>query len=255
MVDVTDTGRIFEISGKNIFDLMEDCGTLPLPPYIEYSKEKEVDYQSVFADKIGSVAAPTASLHFDDELLASIPNEKCFVTLHIGLGTFKTIDTDDIRSYDIHEETSEVMLSIFDKITQIKNTGRTIVAIGTTTCRTLESLPSLWKNLKNQEKAHFDEMVQKFWDKISENSDVSWIPSYTIHENSVQFQTKAYITPGYTFRIIDDLVTNFHLPESSLLVLVSALIGQENMKNIYAHAIRNNYRFFSFGDGMLLKKH
>lgn len=203
---------------------MDDFGELPLPPYIHYSREKEKDYQNVFASKNGSVAAPTASLHFTQELLDKISNEKFFVTLHIGLGTFKMIDTDDIRNYAIHSETAEIPNDIFAKIFALKNTKQKIIAVGTTACRTLESLPSLWKHFDENFKKQFDENVRKFWNEISENADEKWISRINLCEKSVHFSTQAYIMPGYNFGIIDELITNFHLPESSLLVLVSALI-------------------------------
>lgn len=250
----TDSGRILHISGGEIFELLDQFGELPLPPYIEYSSEKEADYQNIFAKKNGSVAAPTAGLHFSEALLYKLKNPREFVTLHIGLGTFKTIDTDDIRAYEIHSETAEIHHEIFGKIFEYKKNHQKIVAVGTTGCRTLESLPSLWKNLTDEEKNIFDENVRIFWEKISEKAEKNWITEYIFSEDFIEFSTRAYITPGYDFTVIDELITNFHLPESSLLVLVSAMIGQENLLKIYGHAIREKYRFFSFGDGMYLKK-
>lgn len=182
VVENTDFGRIFEIAGGEISELLETFGELPLPPYIEYSKEKEKDYQSIFASKNGSVAAPTASLHFDENLLSKIQNPREFVTLHIGLGTFKTIDTDDIRNYEIHSETAEIDKKIFEKIFHYKNNSKKILAIGTTACRTLESLPSLWKNLDENFLKNFDENARNFWEKISEKSDKNWIQNVIVHE-------------------------------------------------------------------------
>ncbi len=254
VVNNTDTGRIFEISGDKIADILEKYGELPLPPYIEYAREKEADYQNVFANKSGSVASPTAWLHFTEELLEKISQEKNFVTLHIGLGTFKTIDTEDIRSYEIHSEVAEVEKNIFQKIFELKKSEKIITAIGTTACRTLESLPSVWQNLSPERKQTYTQEVQDFWEKISEKSEKKWIDSVIVHENSVEFATRAYITPWYQFAVINELITNFHLPESSLLVLVSAMIWQENLMKLYQDAIASRYRFFSFGDGMYLKK-
>lgn len=254
VTEQTETGRIFHIDNGDIYGLLEDFGELPLPPYIEYSPEKESDYQNTFAAKSGSVAAPTAGLHFTDELLENIQNEKNFITLHIGLGTFKTIDTDDIRQYNIHSETAEVGMKIFEKIFEIKNSGKIVTAVGTTACRTLESLLSLWKKFDEKTKNIFSENVKNFWEKISENADEKWIDNFFINGENIEFATRAYITPGYSFAVIDELITNFHLPESSLLVLVSALIGQRNLMNLYSHAISQKYRFFSLGDGMYLKK-
>jgi S-adenosylmethionine:tRNA ribosyltransferase-isomerase len=134
---------------------MQEFGTLPLPPYIEYREEKEADYQTIFAVKDGSVASPTASLHFTDELLAKLPHERHMVTLHVGLGTFQPINTDDIRHYAIHEEIAEVPTSIFETIVSLKQSKKKIVAVGTTACRTLESLGALWKNMTEEQKWNF----------------------------------------------------------------------------------------------------
>ena len=182
----------------------------------------------MFAQKNGSVASPTASLHFSEELVAKLKNEKNFVTLHIGLGTFKTIDTDDIRQYEIHSERCEVSTEIFNAIFRIKEEKRLITAVGTTACRTLESLPSLWKHLDNSLKQTFAREVRGYWNSLSESANGDWIDNTVLRgeENGevIEFSTRAYIIPGYTFLVIDELITNFHLPESSLLVLVSTLI-------------------------------
>lgn len=251
---ISETGRIFSLDNSHIYNVLEEFGELPLPPYIEYSREKEADYQNTFAKNSGSVAAPTAGLHFTDALLDKLENEKIFVTLHIGLGTFKSIDTDDIRQYNIHSEIAEIEMKIFEKIFEIQNADKIVTAVGTTACRTLESLPSLWKNLDENTKNIFSENVRNFWEKISENADEKWIDNIVISSEKIEFATRAYITPGYHFAVIDELITNFHLPESSLLVLVSALIGRENLIKNYHDAIKNNYKFFSFGDGMYIKK-
>lgn len=136
---------------------MKKYGELPLPPYIEYTKSKEADYQTSFAKKEGSAAAPTASLHFTQELLAKLPIEKKYVTLHVGLGTFKGIDTDDVRDYKIHGEMIEVDISLFSEIYTLRKSEKKILAIGTTVCRTLESLPHLWNHLTEIQKDIFPE--------------------------------------------------------------------------------------------------
>ncbi len=236
---------------------MEQYGELPLPPYIEYSKEKEADYQTRFARVDGSVAAPTASLHFTDELLESIHNPKEYVTLHVGLGTFKGIDVTDIRDYQIHREVIEVEFEIFQKIAQYKNTGKKLIAVGTTVCRTLESLPSLWRSIDEELKELLDQDTRAYWDTLTQDlGDHNWIEniSYESRAESLTFSTSIYITPWYVFRIIDELITNFHLPESSLLVLVSAFMGRESIEKIYSHAIEGKYRFFSFWDGMYIQE-
>ena len=235
---------------------MEKYGELPLPPYIAYSKEKEDDYQTRFAKIDGSVAAPTASLHFTDELMQAIRNPKEYITLHVGLGTFKGIDTEDIREYQIHRETIEIEIGIFRKIAQYKNTGKKLIAVGTTVCRTLESLPSLWRSIDEELKELLDQDTRAYWDNNTQDlGDHNWIKniSYDSRAESLTFSTSIYITPWYLFRIIDELITNFHLPESSLLVLVSAFMGKEHVDALYAHAIQEKYRFFSFGDGMYIK--
>lgn len=260
--EITEDGRIMESAWCDIIHIMEKYGELPLPPYIAYSKDKEKDYQTAFAKKNGSVAAPTASLHFTRELLEKIPNEKQYITLHVGLGTFKGIDTPDIREYHIHAETIEIEKSIFETIARIKNEQKKIVAVGTTVCRTLESLPFLWKKLGREIQGTYSSSVQNFWngfpylDWIAWGSSISWknpISEIRLTENSIFFETQIYFYPGIEFLLIDDLVTNFHLSESSLLVLVSAFIGREKTMSIYQKAIAKRYRFFSFWDGMYIR--
>ncbi len=235
---------------------MEKYGELPLPPYIEYRKEKEKDYQTTFAKNNGSVAAPTASLHFTEELLGRIKNPKEYVTLHVGLGTFKGIDVADIRDYHIHRETIEIELSLFERITAYKKNGQKTVAVGTTVCRTLESLPSLWGVLDETVKKSLNDETQNYWNMLTQNmNNMNWIHTIMVNHElwTLNFETAIYITPGYEFWIVDELITNFHLPESSLLVLVSAFMGKENVDALYQHAIREKYRFFSFWDGMYIR--
>ncbi|MDD2694198.1 MAG: S-adenosylmethionine:tRNA ribosyltransferase-isomerase [Candidatus Gracilibacteria bacterium] len=256
VVAVSESGRILRAHGVSIEYLMEKYGELPLPPYIEYTKEKEKDYQTSFADKNGSVAAPTASLHFTQELLEKIHIPKEYVTLHVGLGTFKGIDVEDIREYQIHQETIEIELVLFEKIASYKKQGRKLIAVGTTVCRTLESLPSLWQSLDLEAKEIFDTETTQYWDTLSSSIPSNhWIDSIILNLESgiLNFSTSIYITPGYQFQVVDELITNFHLPESSLLVLVSAFAGKENREKLYRHAIHEKYRFFSFGDGIYIR--
>ncbi len=260
---MTDSGRLLEIvdtqavdSESRILDFLSTHGALPLPPYIEYSAEKEVDYQTSFARTDGSVAAPTASLHFTSELMDKIGNQKEYLTLHVGLGTFQGIATPDVRDYDIHRERIEIQLDIFQRIATLKTAGKKIVAVGTTACRTLESLPYLWREIKEDIKESIDANTRKYWDDITnmlEKQD--WIHDITFNfaPSTLHFSTSIYITPGYTFRIVDDLITNFHLSESSLLVLVSAFLGYDQMMSIYEYAMDKQYRFYSFGDGMYIR--
>ncbi len=263
VIGMTESGRLLEIvdpqvvNGESrILDFLSTHGALPLPPYIEYNAEKEVDYQTSFARTDGSVAAPTASLHFTSELMDKIENQKEYLTLHVGLGTFQGISTPDIRDYDIHKEKIEIQLDIFQKIATLKTTSKKIVAVGTTACRTLESLPYLWTEIKEDTKKSIDANTRKYWDDITKMLEKQdWIDDITFNfaPSTLHFSTSIYITPGYTFRVVDDLITNFHLSESSLLVLVSAFLGYDQMMSIYEYAIDKQYRFYSFGDGMYIR--
>ncbi len=253
---INENGRILEIRWWDILSFLADHGSLPLPPYIEYTQEKELDYQTSFAKIDGSVAAPTASLHFTRELMDKIKYPKEYLTLHVGLGTFKGIQTHDIRDYAIHRERVEVSVDIFVKITLLKERNQKIVAVGTTATRTLESLPYLWKEISQDIIDTLDAKTRKYWNTlILELEEQLWIHNPVFHHESwnLHFETSIYITPGYTFRIVDDLITNFHLGESSLLVLVSAFLGYEETMRIYQYAVENRYRFYSFGDGMYIR--
>jgi len=260
VLDYTDNWRLIKYLWKeDIFDVLEKIGKMPLPPYIEYSKDKEKPYQPVQAKKAGSVAAPTASLHFTSELFEKLKRKWVQMlesTLHIWMWTFKTVDVEDITNYDIHEEMVEIPLDIFEKIWNLKQQRKNIIAVGTTATRILESLPYLrvevwrsseevWRNI--------------FWDNlvkdISDEEVKKFIPSQPIISNwQISFDTKLYIYPGFEYKIVNKLITNFHLPKSSLLMLVSAFMWYENMKKAYQHAIKNNYSFFSFGDAMFIEK-
>lgn len=266
---MTDTGRILNIEawtsdynshgnrwGDSIENFLAGHGQLPLPPYIRYSAEKEQDYQTSFARKNGSVAAPTASLHFTEELLAKLPNQKEYLTLHVGLGTFKWIQTEDIRDYAIHGESVELEREIFTKIALLKSEWKKIVAVGTTACRTLESLPYLWEKLDTDYKNSIDADTRDYWDRLMPvGVKHDWIHNISIQHDSwnLHFETRIYITPGYQFHLVDDLITNFHLPESSLIVLVSAFLGYVATRKCYEYAIQKRYRFYSFGDGMYIR--
>ncbi|MGE4240320.1 tRNA preQ1(34) S-adenosylmethionine ribosyltransferase-isomerase QueA [Ramlibacter sp.] len=200
--------------------LMERHGHVPLPPYITHADtaEDERRYQTVFAARPGAVAAPTAALHFDDALLRALDArgvERASVTLHVGAGTFQPVKTEDIAQHRMHSEWYEVPQATQDAIRRLRERGGRLVAIGTTTVRTLES----------------------------------WAAS-----GAASGDTSIFITPGFRFREIDLLVTNFHLPKSTLLMLVSAFAGYEHMMALYRHAIAQRYRFFSYGDAMLLAR-
>ena len=198
---------------------MERAGQLPLPPYFERAPEAddETRYQTLWADKPGAVAAPTASLHFDEPLLAALAGRgvrTTMVTLHVGAGTFQPVRVDDLADHLMHAERYAVPESTQQALAETKRAGGRVVAVGTTVCRALES----------------------------------WAAS-----GAAEGDTRLFITPGYRFRAIDALLTNFHLPESTLLMLVSAFGGLDRLRAAYAHAIAARYRFFSYGDAMLIE--
>ena len=207
-------------AGDDPHTLMERHGHVPLPPYIEHtdSLEDEQRYQTVFAKNPGAVAAPTAALHFDDALLAALDAKgvrRASVTLHVGAGTFQPVKTENLAEHQMHSEWYDVPLATQQAIADCRARGGRIVAVGTTTVRTLES----------------------------------WAAS-----GLASAETKIFITPGFEFKHVDALITNFHLPKSSLMMLVSAFAGYEPMRALYEHAIRERYRFFSYGDAMLLNR-
>jgi len=207
-------------AGEDAYALMARCGHVPLPPYIAHadSAEDARRYQTVFARVPGAVAAPTAALHFDEALLARLDArgvQRASVTLHVGAGTFQPVKTENIAEHTMHAERYEVPAATQQAIAEARARGGRIVAVGTTTVRTLES----------------------------------WAAS-----GEARGDTRIFITPGFAFRHVDLLVTNFHLPKSTLMMLVSAFAGHDRVMALYAHAIRARYRFFSYGDAMLLAR-
>jgi S-adenosylmethionine:tRNA ribosyltransferase-isomerase len=214
---------ILEFSGESLLDLLDKVGHIPLPPYINRTDEPSdlSRYQTVYAEQSGAVAAPTAGLHFDENLLKSLEEQgidHCFVTLHVGAGTFQPVKVDDIKTHKMHREVFEISQNTVDKIKQTKAQGGRIVAVGTTSVRTLESVVK-----QGELKAQSGE-------------------------------TDIFIYPGFKFQVVDKLITNFHLPKSSLLMLVGAFMGKDKMFELYQYAIEKKYRFFSYGDAMLLSK-
>lgn len=204
-------------------DLLEQYGALPLPPYITHTAEAEDDerYQTVYAKHAGAVAAPTAGLHFDEAILEKLKATGvniAYVTLHVGAGTFQPVRVDDIKDHKMHSEIYEISTETIDLINTTKKNGGSIIAVGTTSLRALESA------------------AQHGAMKAGSN------------------ETNIFITPGFQFKVVDKLLTNFHLPKSTLLMLVSAFAGFDHIKNAYAHAIAQQYRFFSYGDAMLINK-
>ncbi len=221
VLDRTDFGgRVVHFTYDGVFDdIIDKIGEMPLPPYIHEKMEDPNEYQTVYARERGSAAAPTAGLHFTDELLQKIRDkgvEEVFVTLHVGLGTFRPVEEENIEDHQMHSEFYSITPEAADAINRAKTEGRRIIAVGTTSIRTLESAGTTGK-LK---------------------AGSGW--------------TNIFIYPGFTFHIVDALVTNFHLPESTLLMLISALSTREQILHAYEIAVKEKYRFFSFGDAMFI---
>ncbi|MBD5510429.1 MAG: tRNA preQ1(34) S-adenosylmethionine ribosyltransferase-isomerase QueA [Lachnospiraceae bacterium] len=218
---VEEGNRLIRFSYEGIFEeVLDKLGEMPLPPYITHKLTDKNRYQTVYAKYDGSAAAPTAGLHFTAELLQQIESmgvKTAYVTLHVGLGTFRPVKTDNILEHHMHSEYYEVSEEAAEKINLTKAEGGRIVCVGTTSCRTVESA-------------------------AGEDGRVS----------AGCGNTEIFIYPGYRFKVLDALITNFHLPESTLVMLVSALAGREKVLAAYAEAVRENYRFFSFGDAMLV---
>ena len=202
-------------------EILDQIGLMPLPPYIHESLKEKERYQTVYAKYDGSAAAPTAGLHFTDELLEKVRAkgvEIANVTLHVGIGTFRPVKEDEVEKHDMHSEHFYIKQDDADKINKAKREGKRVISVGTTSCRVLESV-------------------------ADENGFV----------REIEGDTKIFIYPGYKFKCLDALITNFHLPQSTLLMLVSALADREFILSAYEEAVREKYRFFSFGDAMFIK--
>lgn len=266
VIKQTQHGRILSCS-EPIDALLETYGQLPLPPYIAYSAEKASSYQPIVAQEPWSVAAPTASLHFTPALLEQLHTQGIVreeVTLHIWLGTFQSVQTDDITKHDIHSERIVIDTGIFGRIAQHKRSQKEITATWTTVMRTLESLPFLRVALGDIALGSKDENI------VLTDADIAWrdqetqdislqgtwtfIHDIVVKDGHIYFSTKIFLYPWTKIRVVDGLITNFHLPKSSLLMLVAAFVGFDEMKRIYAHALARDYMFYSFGDAMYLKK-
>lgn len=221
--DVFDAGiRHFELIYSGILmEILEELGTMPLPPYIHEKLEDQSLYQTVYAKEVGSAAAPTAGLHFTEELLEKIKDKGiniAYVTLHVGLGTFRPVSVENIEEHEMHSEFYSMSASVAKLLNETKKSGHNIVAVGTTSTRTLETIATKYGEFRECN---------------------GW--------------TNIFIYPGYEFKGINKLITNFHLPKSTLVMLVSALAGRENILNAYKIAVEDKYRFFSFGDAMFIK--
>lgn len=220
---VFDAGiRHFELIYSGILmEILEELGTMPLPPYIHEKLEDQSLYQTVYAKEVGSAAAPTAGLHFTEELLEKIKDKGiniAYVTLHVGLGTFRPVSVENIEEHEMHSEFYSMSASVAKLLNGTKKSGHNIVAVGTTSTRTLETIATKYGEFRECN---------------------GW--------------TNIFIYPGYEFKGINKLITNFHLPKSTLVMLVSALAGRENILNAYKIAVEDKYRFFSFGDAMFIK--
>ena len=224
VIEVKDDGnrliRFHYDKGTNFFTELDKIGQMPLPPYIKEKLKDKERYQTVYSEVNGSAAAPTAGLHFTPELLKTIQKNGVnigYVTLHVGLGTFRPVKEDDIEQHDMHSEYCVIPPETAALINETKKNGGRVICVGTTSCRTLES----WA----QEDGHME-------------PSAGW--------------TNIYIYPGYRFKVMDALITNFHLPQSTLIMLVSALAGREHVLHAYEEAVKERYRFFSFGDAMFI---
>lgn len=223
VVDITEDGnrKIKFVTKENIYTTLEKIGQMPLPPYITEKLENQERYQTVYSTHLGSAAAPTAGLHFTKEMLQKIKDKGVkigYVTLHVGLGTFRPVKVDDVTKHKMHSEHYIMPQETADLINETKKIGGRVISVGTTSTRTLESVAT-----KNG--------------KICADED----------------DTSIFIYPGYEFKCIDALVTNFHLPESTLIMLISAFAGYDNVMNAYKIAVDEKYRFFSFGDAMFIQ--
>jgi len=224
IIDVLDDGnRLIQFTYEGIFEeILDKIGIMPLPPYIKHELKDKDRYQTVYAKHNGSAAAPTAGLHFTKELLERIKEKGvkiAYVTLHVGLGTFRPVKVDDVTKHNMHSEYFKIEGEEAEKINRTIDAKKRVICVGTTSCRTIESAA--------------DE---------------------TGHVKAMSGNTDIFIYPGYKFKVLDSLITNFHLPESTLLMLVSALCGKENVFRAYDIAIKEKYRFFSFGDAMFISE-
>ncbi|MDL2252964.1 tRNA preQ1(34) S-adenosylmethionine ribosyltransferase-isomerase QueA [Ruminococcaceae bacterium OttesenSCG-928-I18] len=210
----------FSHRGGTLYEVLDTLGEMPLPPYIESRQSRPEDYQTVYAKQRGSAAAPTAGLHFTQDLFARLRDAgitTAELTLHVGLGTFRPVQEEEVENHPMHSEWYEIGEQAAEAIRRTKRQGGRVIAVGTTSCRTLEAVAAQYGEIR-----------------------------------AASGETDIFITPGHTFKAIDGLLTNFHLPESTLLMLVSAFYGRENTLRAYSVAIEQQYRFYSFGDAMLI---
>lgn len=263
-ISFTENGILFRLVGSLLFDFLEKYGEMPLPPYINYTKEKEERYQTFFAQEVGSAAAPTASLHFTPELVKGLEEkgvEFAYLCLHVGLGTFKPVYEPVITDQKLHFEPMQIPHSLWKQIAEAKQAGKTFLPVGTTMIRFLESLPYIWCFLKKRKLTPEVDQPTFLWREqltstIEEDLIEEFIPDQEplFESDFLHIQTRLFIRPGIPFYIVDELITNFHLPKSSLMMLISAFLGREKLLEAYQYALDHDYKFYSFGDGMWIKK-
>ena len=267
--EFTENGIKFKIHWEQLLSFLEKYAQMPLPPYIKYEKEKEQWYQTFFAQEIGSAAAPTASLHFTPELIEKLKEKKVwmqFLCLHVGLWTFKPVSEEIISNQKLHFEPLILPADIRKNLAQAKQQGKIFLPIGTTMIRFLESLPYIWRFLKSKKLTpSLDPETEKWRDYLTKDIDPKLVeefipdqeplPSENIHwVPQMIIQTRLFIRPGIPFYLTDELITNFHLPKSSLMMLISAFMGRKNLLTTYPEAIEKWYYFYSFGDGMRVRR-
>ncbi len=255
VISKTEEGHVvvaFKNMGESFWETLKHYGRTPLPPYIDPKKSKEEDYQTVFADKAGSIAAPTAGLHFTTELLEKIKNKGVqieYVDLHVGLGTFLPVKVEDIKDHQMHSEYFELKPDVAERLNEAKKAGKRIIAVGTTSVRVLESSAAEVCGLSSRSKPVGTSSV----DCGQEKHEIHHLRNnHQLQTTNDKRQTSIFISPGYQFKFVDALITNFHLPQSTLIMLVSAFYDREKVLEAYEEAIEMKYRFYSFGDAMFI---
>lgn len=251
IIDVVEDGnRLIQFTYEGIFEeILDQLGQMPLPPYITHQLEDKERYQTVYAKYNGSAAAPTAGLHFTRELLEDIRSRGISiaeVTLHVGLGTFRPVKAEQVQDHHMHSEYFELDESAAEIINDTKRKGGRVFCVGTTSCRTLESAAAkMHSEIEQRPEMHSETVPRQLENCAADESKEVWV-------KPCQGWTDIFIYPGYQFQVLDALITNFHLPESTLVMLVSALAGREQVLHAYEEAVKERYRFFSFGDAMLI---
>lgn len=256
--EFVDDGIIFELHNTNLIELCKKYGDIPLPPYItQASQEDKEKYKTSFWQNIGSVATPTAWLHFTPELREKLKKnhiDRKEITLHVGIGTFAPVVSKNIRNHNLHAEIITIDRTVFETIYQQKLNHKKIITIGTTTTRTIESLPYLFKILdqNNINKHCSQECRDRRYSQTNSQGKNNFLLIISIHSHTITFSSSLFIYPWFDKKIIDGMITNFHLPQTSLVMLVAWMIWYNNRRESYQYAIDHDYRFASFGDAMMI---